>query len=81
MQTLGSSNPNVGTVAGQIIAALANIELPHGQWEHLIPSLLEKLTQTTSVVVKKSTLQCIGFVCEAVVLLNFDNSNCTFIAI
>ena len=54
-------------MAGQIIAAMANIELPHGQWDHLIPSLLEKLTQTNSVAIKKSTLQCIGFICEAVV--------------
>jgi importin subunit beta-1 len=42
------------------------VEVPIGQWQDLIPSLLERITQTNEPLVKKSTLQCIGFICETV---------------
>lgn len=60
-------NVIVGTTAGQIIAAIADIEMAYGQWNELIPTLLEMLTGSPSPVAKKSTLQCIGFICEVVV--------------
>jgi hypothetical protein len=49
-----------------------------GQWNELIPTLLEMLTRSPSPVAKKSTLQCIGFICEVVVsdLFNVSNPMC-----
>ncbi|KAJ3366904.1 karyopherin beta, partial [Kappamyces sp. JEL0680] len=66
MNCLSSGEAIVGTVAGQLIAAIADIELPHDAWNDLIPSLLERVTQAPTALSKKSTLQCIGFICEAV---------------
>ncbi|KAI8907243.1 armadillo-type protein [Gorgonomyces haynaldii] len=64
LQALRANESSTGKVAGQVIAAIANVELPQGQWQDLIPSLLPKLGGTESETTKKSTLQAIGFICE-----------------
>lgn len=50
----------------QVVAAIAEIELPLGGWPDLINTMLENI-QTNNAVLKQSTLQAIGFVCEAIV--------------
>ncbi|KAI9314920.1 armadillo-type protein [Dichotomocladium elegans] len=62
---LSSPKRMVGSTAGQVIAAIAEIELPLNQWPDLIRSLLANVTGSNNSMLKISTLQAIGFVCEA----------------
>lgn len=50
-----------------MIAAIAEIELPMGQWPELIRLLLDNVTSTDNADLKTSTLEAIGYVCEATV--------------
>ncbi len=73
----------MGTVVGQLIAAIADIELTLDQWPDLIPALLHGVTASPTPLAKKSTLQCIGFICEIVqtnVLSNHSNAILTAVA-
>ncbi len=65
IQTLGSPDTSVGTVAAQVIAAISVIELPKGQWPELIPSLLTQMTTSKTPTMKQMALQAIGFICES----------------
>lgn len=56
----------VGNIAGQVVAAIAEIELPLGGWPDLIAIMLENI-QTGDDTLKQSTLQALGYVCEATV--------------
>lgn len=49
-----------------MIAAIAEIELPLNAWPDLITTMLANI-QTTDSTLKQSTLQAIGYVCEAIV--------------
>ncbi|CAO3590196.1 unnamed protein product [Absidia cylindrospora] len=64
--TLGSPQKAAGHSASQVVAAIAEIELPHGQWQNLIHLLLENVTNTDNANLKQATLKTIGFVCESV---------------
>ena len=52
--------------SAQIIAAIADIELPRNEWNDLMP-LLMKNAQVENVNLKKSALQTIGYICETIV--------------
>ena len=47
----------------QIVAAIANIEIPRNEWSELIPSLLP-MVSAEAVHTKRAVLQAIGFICE-----------------
>ena len=64
---LGSSNPKIGPVAAQVVAAIAAVELPHGQWSELIEILLGFVNNQTNTNMRVATLQAIGFICETIV--------------
>lgn len=64
---LGSSNGKVGTVAAQAVAAIAAVELPHGQWLDVIEILLGFVNNQTNNSLRVATLQAIGFICETIV--------------
>ncbi|CEJ02610.1 hypothetical protein RMCBS344292_16610 [Rhizopus microsporus] len=66
LQGLASPKKSVGSIAGQVIAAIAEIELPLNAWPDLITTMLANI-QTTDSTLKQSTLQAIGYVCEAIV--------------
>lgn len=51
----------------QVVAAIAEIELPLGQWPDLIQVVLQNVTGSDDPTLKVSTLQAIGYVCEATV--------------
>jgi importin subunit beta-1 len=52
-------------VAAQVIEAIAFVELPRKEWPELMTSLLSNMTsRNSSVGLKKSTLETIGFICE-----------------
>ncbi|KAG7087450.1 hypothetical protein E1B28_013416 [Marasmius oreades] len=67
LMTLGSVNQKAGTFASQVVAAIAAVELPHGDWQDLIEILLGFVNnQTNNTNLKIATLQAIGFVCEQI---------------
>jgi hypothetical protein len=65
--TLGSRSQKAGSFAAQVVAAIAAVELPHGQWSDLIGVLLQAVNSPGDVNLKVSALQTIGFICEAIV--------------
>jgi importin subunit beta-1 len=74
LSTLGSPSAKAGGVAAQVVAAIAAVELPHDRWPELIGSLLGFVNNPQAASnLKISTLQAIGFICEAIVctLLEF----------
>ncbi|KAI8092520.1 armadillo-type protein [Halteromyces radiatus] len=64
--TLASPKKTAGQGASQVIAAIAEIELPRAQWQDLIHVLLDNVTNTDNANLKQATLKTIGFVCESV---------------
>jgi len=66
LMTLGSSSAKAGAFAAQVVAAIAAVELPHGQWADLIEVLLQAVNGPQNTNLKVSTLQAIGFICEAI---------------
>ncbi|KAF9580070.1 karyopherin beta [Lunasporangiospora selenospora] len=65
LTTLGTPDLRAGIVSAQVVAAIAAIELPLGQWEDMIRQMLQNL-QTNNTNLKQCTLQAIGFVCESI---------------
>ena len=65
--TLGSTSAKAGTFAAQVVAAIAAVELPQGQWNDLIEVLLGFINNQPTVNLKIATLQAIGFICESIV--------------
>ena len=62
--TLHSSIKAIGTVAAQVVQAIAIVELPHNQWPELIGLLLGFVNQD-NINLRVATLQAIGFICES----------------
>ncbi|KJA12888.1 hypothetical protein HYPSUDRAFT_1084624, partial [Hypholoma sublateritium FD-334 SS-4] len=67
LMTLSSSNIKAGNFASQAVSAIAAVELPQGQWPELIETLLGFVNNPTNTNLRISTLQTIGFICEAIV--------------
>ncbi|KAF9115410.1 karyopherin beta [Mortierella sp. AM989] len=66
LTTLGTPELRAGIVTAQVVAAIAAIELPLGQWEDVIRLMLQNLQTTDNTNLKQCTLQAIGFVCETI---------------
>lgn len=49
------------------MAAIAEIELPRGQWHDLVHILFDNVTTTDDANLKQATLKTIGYICEGVV--------------
>jgi len=75
--TLGSANAKAGTFAAQVVAAIAAVELPNGQWDNLIEILLGFVNNQPNTNLKIATLQTIGFICESIVSLMMNCSSRT----
>ena len=67
--TLGSASQKAGNFASQVVAAIAAVELPQGQWQDLIEVLLRLVNTSDNVNLKIATLQTIGYICEVIVSL------------
>jgi importin subunit beta-1 len=67
LMTLGSQSAKAGTFASQVVAAIAAVELPQGQWPELIELLLGFVNNATNTTLRIATLQTIGFICETIV--------------
>ncbi|ESK93922.1 karyopherin kap95 [Moniliophthora roreri MCA 2997] len=66
LMTLGSANQKAGTFASQVVAAIASVELPNGDWQDLIEILLGFVNNQNNTNLKIATLQAIGFICEQI---------------
>lgn len=66
LRTLGSPTKAHG-YAATVVAAIAAVELPVGQWQDLIQILLGFVNNQENVNLRMSTLQTIGFICESIV--------------
>ncbi|KAG6812910.1 hypothetical protein H0H92_015462 [Tricholoma furcatifolium] len=66
LETLGSASQKAGNYASTVVAAIAAVELPQGQWSELIELLLGFVNNSTNTNLKISTLQTIGFICETI---------------
>jgi len=67
LMTLGSSSAKAGTFASQVVSAIAAVELPQSQWPELIEILLGFVNNQSNANLRISTLQTIGYICEAIV--------------
>ncbi|KAF8889026.1 armadillo-type protein [Infundibulicybe gibba] len=64
--TLGSTSQKAGAFAAQVVAAIAAVELPQGQWPDLIEILLGFVNNQPNPNLKIATLQTIGYICETI---------------
>jgi importin subunit beta-1 len=64
LQTLASSNAQAGQAAAQVVASIAAIELPRGQWNELMAALVRNVSEG-SAHQKQASLTTIGFICES----------------
>lgn len=64
---LGSPHLKAGSVAAQVVAAVAAVELPVNHWPELIELLLGFVNNQDNTNLKIATLQAIGFICETIV--------------
>ena len=67
LMTLGSSNAKAGAFASQVVSAIAAVELPQNHWPELIEILLGFVNNQSNANLRISTLQTIGYICEAIV--------------
>mmetsp|Transcript_27625 Transcript_27625/g.65566 ORF Transcript_27625/g.65566 Transcript_27625/m.65566 type:complete len:891 (-) Transcript_27625:1094-3766(-) len=72
LQSLGTTKI-AGGAAAQVIAKIAAIELPRQEWPELIGALLGNMQQQgSSSVLKQSTLDALGYVCEEMANITED---------
>eukprot|EP00124_Ichthyophonus_hoferi_P004340 Ihof_evm1s466 gene=Ihof_evmTU1s466 len=65
LSTLSTSYKTVGSTSAMAVAAIAQIELPSGQWGDLMATLCTNATMATSTEpLKQATLETIGYICE-----------------
>lgn len=67
LATLAAPERSARNVSGQVIAAVAAVELPAGMWVGLVGQLLELASRQDSPHLRQATLQTIGYICEAIV--------------
>ncbi|KAF3933616.1 hypothetical protein ABW19_dt0208506 [Dactylella cylindrospora] len=61
--TLGSADRQSAFNAAQFVAAIAAIDLPTGQWEALMPALVQNVNSGNDNL-KMASLTTIGYICE-----------------
>ena len=65
LMALASPTGKVGTVAAQVVSAIASVELPNGQWMDVIGLLLGFVSDPSNISLRVATLQAIGVICES----------------
>ena len=75
LMALASSNAKVGTVAAQVVSAIASVELSNGQWMDVVGILLG-FANGDNVNLRMATLQTIGFICESLQSVRFRSHLC-----
>lgn len=64
LEALTTPNERVAAAAAQLVAAIADIELPLGHWPELTGLLVESTKPEVPDHVKKASLTAIGYICE-----------------
>lgn len=64
---LASQAVQARQAAAQVLAKIAAIELPNGQWPELIDVLTANVTAQPNDLLKQSTLEALGYICEEIV--------------
>lgn len=65
LKALMTVDERVASSAAQLVAAIADIELPRSEWPELIPIIIENTKTEKPVNVKKASLLTIGYICES----------------
>lgn len=65
LQTLASNSTKIRTQTASLIATIASIEIPRGEWTELVANLCTNSTHD-SMDVRLASLQTIGFICEEI---------------
>ena len=66
LATLGTEGTAKSTTA-QVIAEIAQAEIPHDFWPDVIPTLLHRLGEGQPDEAKVAALEAVGYICETVV--------------
>lgn len=74
LATLSADQRPARNAAGQVVAAIARVEMQQGTWPQLIPTLLESVSRKDNPALRQAALQALGYVCESVV------SQCIFLS-
>ncbi|KAK9464375.1 armadillo-type protein [Lipomyces arxii] len=64
LRALFSTDDRVANAAAQLVAAIADIELPRNEWSDLMVVLVENTKENQPVNVKRASLLAIGYICE-----------------
>mmetsp|Transcript_64086 Transcript_64086/g.167769 ORF Transcript_64086/g.167769 Transcript_64086/m.167769 type:complete len:858 (+) Transcript_64086:209-2782(+) len=64
---------DVGKAAAQVLAKIGAIEIPPGEWNGLVPLLLQHVTNTDARA-RQISLVTLGYLCEELVLLQEDGT-------
>lgn len=64
LQALSTPQLRVGSSAAQVIAAIADIELPLNAWPELIPAIIDNTKPEKEEYVKITSQLTIGYICE-----------------
>ena len=59
-----TTEPRVGGSAAQLVASIADIELPRNTWPELIPTIIENTKPEKPEHVKRTSQLAIGYICE-----------------
>lgn len=69
LQALRSKEQAACHTAAQAASEVAAVELPYKEWPELVPTLLDNVKTQTDVT-KIASLECLGFTCERIALLD-----------
>lgn len=66
LQSVHSPVKSVSHTAAQVLASIAAIDVPTGQWPELLPSLFNNVSSTeVTMTAKVHSLEALGYMCEA----------------
>ena len=65
LTALVSIEPRIANAAAQLIAAIADIELPHGAWPELMKIMVDNTGAEQPENVKRASLLALGYMCES----------------
>ena len=65
LRALRTTDDRVAASAAQLVAAIADIELPRTEWPELIPTIIENTKPDNTVNVKRASHLAIGYICES----------------
>lgn len=66
IEGLSISDERVANSAAQLVAAIADIELPRNEWLDLIPKIIQNTKPENPINVKRASHLAIGYICESV---------------